>query len=637
MAYVTNNGAVVTTSDAVDTNNVVYLGGIAIRKSDGAMHVTSGLTTAQLAALAANGATSTNLIAANLIGSRKIAMAKKLKASIASALTSRQSNVRYYDNSLTTGLNDGTSEANAWQTWALVKTWAETTLSGSLAGYTLAVKCGTTTYGGSELVGVTGVQDSQPFQIVPYGDGDLPVFAGGHLVTGWTANGDGTYWYSVAADCDAFENVARMLKKTITTGTEASVLLAAGTGTCGYNSSTNKIWIYPSSINNVLEINDGAVGLRITVKSAGAGSAGNIHIYGMHGRLARDNGIGVVGHSTVSANTYGGVQIIGCMAGNVGVDVVGGGSSVGDGILLYGPVANAEAVKATNCVIRGCYIYECLNNAVEIAATSKAIIELNESDDCGGNCICENWCNNDTSHIRYNIGRGDHLRLSRLNNGYFSSTAVWFHALLKSGSVDTAGTYSNNNKFYFNVAINPGIRGVRLDGSQSGTKIEHNTFLYTDQTMSNGNAVGAIYYSSCDAGQTQSVTLNRNLAVGYGSSLLGLGVVCDGTAATLPTGDYNAYVGQSVGWRYNGTTTFVLATWKAATAATPLDVNSLAGTNSGGTLWSDMLGIDWQTFRISPVSPITALGTDALGYTRDFLGQSVSAGASLGFIGAVSP
>ena len=52
MAYVTNNGAVVTTSDAVDTNNVVYLGGIAIRKSDGAMHVTSGLTTAQLAAIA---------------------------------------------------------------------------------------------------------------------------------------------------------------------------------------------------------------------------------------------------------------------------------------------------------------------------------------------------------------------------------------------------------------------------------------------------------------------------------------------------------------------------------------------------------------------------------------------------------
>ena len=37
MAYVTNNGAVVTTSDAVDPDDVVYLAGIAIRKSDGAV------------------------------------------------------------------------------------------------------------------------------------------------------------------------------------------------------------------------------------------------------------------------------------------------------------------------------------------------------------------------------------------------------------------------------------------------------------------------------------------------------------------------------------------------------------------------------------------------------------------------
>jgi hypothetical protein len=39
MAYVTNNGAVVTTTDPVDPNDVVYNAGIAIRKSDGAMHV----------------------------------------------------------------------------------------------------------------------------------------------------------------------------------------------------------------------------------------------------------------------------------------------------------------------------------------------------------------------------------------------------------------------------------------------------------------------------------------------------------------------------------------------------------------------------------------------------------------------
>ena len=52
MPFLTNNGAVTTTADAVDTNNVVYQAGVAVRKSDGAMYVTSGLTSAQLAALA---------------------------------------------------------------------------------------------------------------------------------------------------------------------------------------------------------------------------------------------------------------------------------------------------------------------------------------------------------------------------------------------------------------------------------------------------------------------------------------------------------------------------------------------------------------------------------------------------------
>lgn len=43
MAYVTNQGAVVTTSDPVDPNNVVYNAGIAQRKTDGAMYVTGGV------------------------------------------------------------------------------------------------------------------------------------------------------------------------------------------------------------------------------------------------------------------------------------------------------------------------------------------------------------------------------------------------------------------------------------------------------------------------------------------------------------------------------------------------------------------------------------------------------------------
>jgi hypothetical protein len=52
MPIVTQNGAVVSTADTVDAADVSYIGGIAVRASDGAMHVTSGLTSAQLDALA---------------------------------------------------------------------------------------------------------------------------------------------------------------------------------------------------------------------------------------------------------------------------------------------------------------------------------------------------------------------------------------------------------------------------------------------------------------------------------------------------------------------------------------------------------------------------------------------------------
>lgn len=59
MPTVTQNGAVVSTADSVDPADVSYIGGIAVRSSDGAMHVTSGLTSDQLAALASltNGGT----------------------------------------------------------------------------------------------------------------------------------------------------------------------------------------------------------------------------------------------------------------------------------------------------------------------------------------------------------------------------------------------------------------------------------------------------------------------------------------------------------------------------------------------------------------------------------------------------
>lgn len=596
--------------------------------------------------LTASGAASGDEISKLLIATRKEQSAKRLKGALAAALTNKQSNIRYYDPSLTTGANDGTSEANAWRTWSLVRTWAETTLAGNLSGYTLAVRCGTTTRGMALLNGVRGSIDSAPFQIIPYGDGDLPEFAGGQLVTNWTANGDGTYWYSVAADCDAFENGNRLLKKTIATGTEAATLLAAGVGTCGYNSSTGKIWIYPSSINSTLEINDQDYALQIIVQSSG--SAGNIHIYGMHGRLARNGGIVMTGHTTTSGNTYSGCVISHFMAGNIGVDAVGGGSAVGDGVMLYGPYSNNDSVKATYCKIANGYIYDCLNNAVEIAATSGCVIECNESDGIGGNCIAELWSNNDGAHMRYNIGRGDPQRTLRLNGNYFSATAVWINAQLKSGSVDSAGTYSNNNKAYFNLVANPGLRGFRITGSQSGTKIEHNTIVYTDESMiSGGTPVGAGYFSYVTSGITQTVTWNRNLVLGLSASLLSLVVVCDkdvvGTTEQVPSGDYNAYIGQSVGWRkggypasVNNGRTFDLATWRTSVGA-GLDANSLAGLNSGGTTGSNQIGLDWVTFRPNPAGACAGKGTDALGYSRDYYGTPVSSVASAGFIGAVAP
>lgn len=51
MVMVSTGGAVVTTSDPVNPANVVYKDGMAFRMSDGALYVTSGLTTAQVSAL----------------------------------------------------------------------------------------------------------------------------------------------------------------------------------------------------------------------------------------------------------------------------------------------------------------------------------------------------------------------------------------------------------------------------------------------------------------------------------------------------------------------------------------------------------------------------------------------------------
>lgn len=52
MPIVTTAGAVISTADTVDPANVVYIGGIAVRKSDGAMYISNGLNSAQTAALA---------------------------------------------------------------------------------------------------------------------------------------------------------------------------------------------------------------------------------------------------------------------------------------------------------------------------------------------------------------------------------------------------------------------------------------------------------------------------------------------------------------------------------------------------------------------------------------------------------
>lgn len=569
------------------------------------------------------------------LSSRKAVRLDALKYRVASMTSYKTENAVYYDNAATGSTGAGT-KANPFTTWAQVQNWAQVTRAGNCSDWTLFVKCGTVTRGASSLTGVYGTKDSGPFQIMPYGDGPLPIFAGGDVIpaASWVPRGGGIYTYAIASNCDAFENGDRLLKLALTTGSEAATLTAAGPGNSGYNASTGVLWIYPTSITSTLEINNAQYALQINV--ADNINAGNVHIYGMHGRLAKNTGISINGHQNAgSNNTFSGAIIAYCSGGNIGFDQAGGGG-VGDGILLYGPIANADSVKANYCAVRGCYSYDCLNNAIELSATSKAVVELNEADGVGSN-MCELWACNDSAHVRYNLHRGDNLRASRLNNGWPGATMVWVNGLLKAGTLDAAGTYNSNNKIYFNISINPGLRGVRVEGGGSGTVVDHNTFIYTDGSMAAGGTQGAVLYSVCNTGTTQAVECSRNLVAGFGATnLLGVAIACDGSAAITPTGDYNIYSGVTVGWRKAGTTYWTLATWQTAIGA-GMDAHSLAGANSGGTVTHDLLGLDVLTSKPSPVGVAAAFGTDALGYVRDYSGVPVPSGTNAGFAGAVCP
>lgn len=115
---------------------------------------------------------------------------------------------------------------------------------------------------------------------------------------------------------------------------------------------------------------------------------------------------------------------------------------------------------------------------------------------------------------------------------------------------------------------------------------------------------------------------------------MSLAIACDGSNPTSPTGDHNAYIAQSVGWR-KGATSWTIAAWR--TAAPSLDANSLASYNAGGSVGIDRIGLDHATAAISPAGACASVGTDSLGYTRDYYGRPISSAAGAGFVGAVAP
>jgi hypothetical protein len=495
-------------------------------------------------------------------------------------------------------------------------------VSGNMAGHVLGIKRGTAL----RVTGLLGLlltvygTPSKPFTICPYGDAEaLPIITGSAIVTAWTLVDAATNIWSYALGAtqyDCWQSDVRLRAKAFSSSA-INTLTAPGQSTY----SANTLYVRPYNgedpRNGQMEIP--VCDAAFTYAFSNVAATGNVIICGLDARNARNSvfGAGISAGGSGNIVTADNVSIVGCRVSQGGTD----GPTLGcDAIVVYGP---SNSIRLTNLYIAGNYCHDVLNNAVEIAMTSGALVEKNTSRFCNGNSIIELWASNDNAEIRHNYGYYS-TTLGRVQLGY-ASGGIWFANNYETGggtnNNDTTNARNFNNFAHHNLIVLPGLRGIRASGG-TGHKAQHNTVFF-DELTTDPNATLQTSGIYCEGtGADGFIDVSNNLFYfKKDATHTRFSRLVDIQAATgRPTGDKNIYFSEGTGGGGDGLhtvegTTNNVATYKSRMVTNVFDQNSLFGPNFiGSTVTVGNLGMNESTYEIlaaghTGVTSLVGIGT----------------------------
>jgi len=560
----------------------------------------------------------------------------------------------FFDPTATSSLNRGTY-ANPYNTQAAL----QSVIKGNMAGQVLGFKRGTTlqvTSNGLNLAGVYGSSGS-PFIICPYGDAEaLPIISGHTVVSTWTlVDATSNIWkYTMGAtERDVFQSGVRIKKLHPTNGaqnnstgttvtndaTAITALDAMGAGWSVYVSSVMYIKPIDGESPNLGQVYTTNSEYGMLLQYSDVATSGYIEVAGLDLRYARDSLLEIGAAAITTISSCGGIKVAGCKIGYVGIDTITS-QTTGDGVVIYGA---SDAVRLTDVHVVGNEIYDCMNNSVELAGTTGALVEHNYSHEIGGNNIIELWSSNSSALIRYNYGR-DPLNVRRLSTSP-SGGGIWFTNYAENGAGawgtnDATNAKNANNVAVFNLIENPQAASFDVRGG-TGHVMAHNTLLVDHDaifgTISGKPSAPSGLYTAGTAA-TGFLTWSNNtlyykpstqVAEGYLSPSFVNITAGLGAANSVPLGNNNFYfVGtgyNTANWKHgaNSRAKFldgVNAAWQydLSTGGYALDQNSLVGKsgttygNLGGTITTALAALDLTTGEPGAGSSLLSAGATTL-------------------------
>ena len=438
--------------------------------------------------------------------------------------------------------------------------------AGFAPGQVLGVKRGAFVRGALSLT-CYGADDA-PFVITPYGDAlAMPVFSGGVVRAGWSAYaGDGRIWQltGFTQTVDLFETGERLFA---VTGANFAAKIAAlqafiaapiagAPGAFASDGATLYAWFEDGSNPNLghVETADGANA--VLVNYPDAPDTGHIVIAGMTGIMTRYSAISIAPANTSGTQAPSNLRLIACQAGRTGAQL--DTSLSADGFQVYGV---DDARRVSDLHIAGCYAFDTLNNAVEVAAVSSGVVERNIGWNAGGNSVLEMWALCSGLIVQGNRGYNDPLASRRASSGYHNG-GVWRTNYAKVDGSASDDTKNGGNIVRFNYIQDPGNSGIDVLGG-TGDAYYNNTVVAQRQGWGDG------WYVRGAGAVGHSLTNNLMVSAAAGANFVFFGQIDPGVAT--PTLDGNAYAnlanptGSGGAWRSGASQYYDIGSWRTAT------------------------------------------------------------------------